>query len=117
MAHDTCQESAYDDTYRNIQSVRGDSFISGLEPGKLEDHQPPSLLQMELQNIDRFSESSRLQVHQEVVTVRDQLEKKERDPGLLKSERRRSQRFTTKNKIDKLTSEDIGFCFYLHIFS
>ncbi|KAF2545746.1 hypothetical protein F2Q70_00022883 [Brassica cretica] len=85
--------------------------------GKLEDHQPPSLLQMELQNIDRFWESSRQQVHQEVVTVRDQLEKKERDPGLSsQSERRRSQRFTTNNKIDKLTRKDIDFCFYIRIF-
>ncbi|CAN7039913.1 unnamed protein product [Brassica rapa subsp. trilocularis] len=42
---------------------------------KLEDLQPPSLLQMELQNIDRFSESRRPQVHQEVLTVRDQLER------------------------------------------
>ncbi|CAN6891713.1 unnamed protein product, partial [Brassica oleracea] len=67
---------------------------------------------MELQNIDRFWADEflfvlflcgRQQVHQEVVTVRDQLEKKERDPGLSsQSERRRSQRFTTKNKIDKL---------------
>ncbi|KAH0880224.1 hypothetical protein HID58_067618 [Brassica napus] len=57
-------------------------------------------------------------VHQEVVTVRDQLEKKERDPGLSsQSERRRSQRFTTKNKIDKLTRKDIDFCFYIRIFS
>ncbi|KAF3606211.1 hypothetical protein DY000_02049766 [Brassica cretica] len=57
--------------------------------GKLEDHQPPSLLQMELQNIDRFWESSRQQVHQEVVTVRDQLEKKERDPGLTSWKKKR----------------------------
>ncbi|CAN6974244.1 unnamed protein product [Brassica rapa subsp. trilocularis] len=49
---------------------------------KLEDHQPPSLLQMELQNIDRFSQSSRPQVHQEMATARDQLKKKERDLGL-----------------------------------
>ncbi|WZZ28255.1 hypothetical protein YC2023_011660 [Brassica napus] len=89
-------EEKLDDTNRNIQSVRGDSLISALE---LEDHQPPSLLQMELQSIDRFSESSRPQVHQEVVTVRDQLEKKERDLGLSsQSERRQSQRFMTKTR-------------------
>ncbi|KAF3522727.1 hypothetical protein F2Q69_00048194 [Brassica cretica] len=43
-------------------------------------------------------------VRQEVVTVRDRLEKKEQDPGFSSlSKRRRSQRFTPKNKIDKLT--------------
>ncbi|KAH0910837.1 hypothetical protein HID58_034158 [Brassica napus] len=36
---------------------------------KLEDHQPPSLLQMELQNIDRFSESSRPQNSQRKVNL------------------------------------------------
>ncbi|KAG5409642.1 hypothetical protein IGI04_005961 [Brassica rapa subsp. trilocularis] len=67
MAQNTSQDSAWDDTNRNIQCVRRER--------KLEDLQPPSLLQMELQNIDRFSESRRPQVHQEVLTVRDQLER------------------------------------------
>ncbi|CAF2076518.1 unnamed protein product [Brassica napus] len=40
---------------------------------------------MELQSIDRFSESSRPQVHQEVVTVRDQLEKKRAGSRIVES--------------------------------
>ncbi|KAJ4870500.1 Uncharacterized protein Rs2_47893 [Raphanus sativus] len=60
---------------RNIQSVRWDSFTSKLE-------------------------ISRRQV-QEVVTVRDQLEKKEQDPGLSnQSERRRSEKFATLKQIN-----------------
>ncbi|CAH2062992.1 unnamed protein product [Thlaspi arvense] len=70
--------------------------------GKLEDHQQPWLLQMALQNGDRESPNSRGQMHQEeVVTVRDRPEKKERDPeSLSRSKRRRSERFAPRNVRD-----------------
>ncbi|VVB06700.1 unnamed protein product [Arabis nemorensis] len=47
----------------------------------------------------RISENSRRQMHQEVETVKDRPEKKERDPeSLNRNKRRRSERFVTRNE-------------------
>ncbi|CAN8280390.1 unnamed protein product [Cochlearia groenlandica] len=49
----------------------------------------------------RISENRRVQMHKEVVTVRNRPEKKERDPeSLNRSKRRRSERFASKNERD-----------------
>ncbi|CAN7109274.1 unnamed protein product, partial [Brassica rapa subsp. narinosa] len=56
------QEKAIDDSEEmdelklEVQDLLSDGFrLLCLQLGKLEDHQPPSLLQMELQNVDIFS--------------------------------------------------------------
>ncbi|CAN6975961.1 unnamed protein product [Brassica oleracea var. botrytis] len=56
------KEKAIDDSEERdelklaVQDLLSDGFrLLCLQLGKLEDHQPPSLLQMELQNVDIFS--------------------------------------------------------------
>lgn len=45
-----------DELKLEVQDLLSDGFrLLSLQLGKLEDHQPPSLLQMELQNVDIFS--------------------------------------------------------------